>query len=332
MRLQAADEPVGLLGQAEPARVVGRVALEDVLTVLPEAHVEVAAVAGEVTERLRHEGRDQPALLGERLDHVAEEDGAVAGGERVGELEVLLELAVRVLVVVRVVVPAELRHVARDLRHEVEVARERAHVVTGLVERVERVGELDRAVVGHAHEEVLELRAEHELVSERARPLELAAQDRARAVGPLLALDVHVACEARDVRLPRQRGERADVGHRGHVGVVRLLADGAGRHETSGSEVTSISPSGLRTATAQVETPRIITPSSTAWPPTGASREATGMPSGIRAPSMLGPPLDDRRGSAAVSHGRAQPRLLRAALRLKRSTRPPVSTSFCLPV
>src|SRR5689334_25418721 len=36
----------------------------------------------------------------------------------------------------------------------------------------------------------------------------------------------------------------------------------------------SISPSGLRTATAQVETPRIITPSSTAWPPTGASRTA----------------------------------------------------------
>jgi hypothetical protein len=59
--------------------------------------------------------------------------------------------------------------------------------------------------------------------------------------------------------------------------------------ETSGSETTSISPSaasvgsiswplatcsgdGLRTATAHVETPRIITPSRTAWPPIGASR------------------------------------------------------------
>ncbi len=30
--------------------------------------------------------------------------------------------------------------------------------------------------------------------------------------------------------------------------------------------------SGLRTATAQWRTPRIITPSSTAWPPSGASR------------------------------------------------------------
>src|SRR5829696_8285863 len=68
-------------------------------------------------------------------------------------------------------------------------------------------------------------------------------------------------------------------------------------HETSGSEVTSMSPfapsfesappaascsaEGLRTATAQVETPRIITPSSTAWPPIGASLAATGLPSGI---------------------------------------------------
>jgi hypothetical protein len=61
--------------------------------------------------------------------------------------------------------------------------------------------------------------------------------------------------------------------------------------ETSGSEMTSISPAaasrmsrsspwascssdGLRTATAQIETPRIITPSSTAWPPIGASLRA----------------------------------------------------------
>ena len=78
--------------------------------------------------------------------------------------------------------------------------------------------------------------------------------------------------------------------------------------ETSGSEVTSISPSassgassgtGLRTATAQVETPRIITPSSTAWPPTGASLEATGMPSGIRRHlDRSGPP------SALIGPGR----------------------------
>src|SRR6266516_4719485 len=72
-------------------------------------------------------------------------------------------------------------------------------------------------------------------------------------------------------------------------------------HETSGSEVTSISSSGLRTATAQVETPRIITPSSTAWPPTGASRLATGIPSGIRASARRGCPSSA--GTASTDGG-----------------------------
>ena len=80
--LQAADEVVGGLGEAEPARVV--LVEEEVRVAVPERHVEVAAVAGQVRERLRHERREQPVLLGERVHHVAEEDRAVAADERVG--------------------------------------------------------------------------------------------------------------------------------------------------------------------------------------------------------------------------------------------------------
>src|SRR3954451_2177215 len=57
--------------------------------------------------------------------------------------------------------------------------------------------------------------------------------------------------------------------------------------ETSGNDCTSISPSGLRTPTAHVETPRIITPSSTACPPTGASRCACSAGRGGAAVSVL---------------------------------------------
>src|SRR3954452_23598713 len=73
-------------------------------------------------------------------------------------------------------------------------------------------------------------------------------------------------------------------------------------HETSGNELTAISPSGAsssaspsgricsgsgsRTATAQGEAPRIITPSSTACPPTGASFCAIRAPSGRRVSDM----------------------------------------------
>ena len=106
VRPQPADEAVRRVGEPEPARI-GLVE-EQVRVAVPERHVEVAAVPGQVRERLRHERRDHPVLLRERVNHVAEEDRAVARDERVVVGEVLLELAVRVLVVVRVVAPAEL--------------------------------------------------------------------------------------------------------------------------------------------------------------------------------------------------------------------------------
>ncbi len=129
--------------------------------------------------------------------------------------------------------------------------------------------------------------------------------------------------------------------------------------ETSGKLWTRISPraaspeamwrppaicsgAGARTATAHVETPRIITPSSTAWPPTGASREATsgGCCEGgdVDGDGSLagGGPADGRSGSGCAADIGGRGYFLSswrlAARRLKRSTRPPVSTSFWRPV
>ena len=115
-------------------------------------------------------------------------------------------------------------------------------------------------------------------------------------------------------------------------------------HETSGKVWTSISPSralarrpggpspsapavGWRTATAQCETPRIITPSSTAWPPTGRSRGAISAPSASLVCTGSGPAT----GAVADTAGQPARRRL-AARRWKRSTRPPLSTSFWRPV
>src|SRR5436190_3126421 len=113
-------------------------------------------------------------------------------------------------------------------------------------------------------------------------------------------------------------------------------------HETSGNEDTSISPwapssgsslpscrssgTGLRTATAQVEMPRIITPSSTACPPTGASRWAISAPSGRRALSSatgvlrlgrraLGGAALEALDAAARVHELLAPRVERVAVR-----------------
>src|SRR5213078_2052033 len=84
--------------------------------------------------------------------------------------------------------------------------------------------------------------------------------------------------------------------------------------ETSGNDWTSISPSFLRTATAQVDTPRIITPSSTAWPPTGASRCAISAPSERRSAAGTAVcPLDARGGGALLALGGAALEALDAA-------------------
>ena len=229
MSLEPADEVVGERRQPQAAGVIGWIAVERVLAVAPQAEVEVAAIAGQVRERLGHERREQPALLRQRLDHVAEEHRPVARGQRVVELEVLLELTVGVLVVGRVVVPPEPGHRLRDHRDEVEVAGQRAHVVTRLVERVERVGEGDPTVLSATQQEVLELRPHLQLEPERLGPLERVAQDRSRTERPWLSLDRHVAGEAGDGGLPWQHREAGGIGHRDHVGVVGSLSEIAGR-------------------------------------------------------------------------------------------------------
>ncbi len=107
------------------------------------------------------------------------------------------------------------------------------------------------------------------------------------------------------------------------------------------------SAGGLRTATAQLQTPRIITPSSTACPPT--RRVALGVQ--LRSPNRRLPSSDSARATVSArpsssAHRRpgattssywadrvcAECRRPLATLRWKRSTRPPVSMSFCLPV
>ena len=227
VRLEAADERVRRPGEPEAARV-GLVE-EDVDAVLPEGQVEVAAVARQRRERLRHEGRDLPVLLGQGVHHVAEEDRPVARDERVGVLEVLLELPVRVFVVVCVVAPAELVAVPRHGGQEVVLPRQAGQVVAGLFERVELVGDLDRAVCIQLDEEVLELDPDLEHVTLRGGLGEHVPQDRARAVGPGIALDRDVAGKARQVGLPRHEREAVEVGHRGNVRIARQLADLAGR-------------------------------------------------------------------------------------------------------
>ena len=72
-------------------------------------------------------------LLGDRLHHELEERVAIGGHERVGERPVHLELAVRVLMVVLVGLPAECEHRIADLGDDVVATHQRLLVVAGLL-------------------------------------------------------------------------------------------------------------------------------------------------------------------------------------------------------
>ncbi len=85
---------------------------------------------------------------------------------------------------------------------------------------------------------------------------------------------------------------------------IRRIRLRLAQETVSGSDVTWMSPLGLAAGDRAGRTPRVITPSSTAWPPTGASPTATGLPSASartgrprRAPAACGrDPFSDRRG------------------------------------
>ena len=188
----------------------------------------MTAVACQVGERLGHERRELVALLRHDVDHVAEEDRAIARDEDVVVLEVRLELAVRVLVVVRVVPPAEAVDVLRERRQELVVPVQRLRVVARLVGRVERVVHDEPAVLVLAHEEELGLEPDLHAIAELGRAVDRVAQDRARAVEPRLALDRDVTREPSESVLPRHLRVRADVGDGEHVGRRRALAHRAG--------------------------------------------------------------------------------------------------------
>jgi hypothetical protein len=91
---------------------------------IPDGDMRVAAVAGQALEGLRHEGGAQAVLLGDGLHHELEEGMFVGGLQRVVIFPVHLELAVRILMVVLVGLPAERQHVIANLGDHVVAAHQ----------------------------------------------------------------------------------------------------------------------------------------------------------------------------------------------------------------
>ncbi len=184
-------------------------------------------------------------LLGDRLDHELEE-GVLVGRAQAGVvLPVHLELAVGVLVVVLVGVPAERDHGIADFLDHLVAAHQRLLVVAGLGLRIGAVR--DRRAVGR-DQEILALDPRLHLVAVLGRGFHHPLQNLARVLRHRLAVHHQIAGHPRHLRLPRQLDGGVGLGHHQHVRVRRRQVepsrkpgkarprlgdhvDGGGRHD-----------------------------------------------------------------------------------------------------
>src|SRR5260370_16204248 len=99
-----AEKMVGEGGETEFARgIVKQIGLAGTV---PQGDMGVAAAPGQMHKRLWHEGRAQPMLPSELLDHEFEEHVAIGGHERIVISPIHLEFAGCVLVIALIWPPA----------------------------------------------------------------------------------------------------------------------------------------------------------------------------------------------------------------------------------
>ena len=226
MAQQSRDKAVRL-----PGKLLHSVRIEkDILPVLKQRHIRMHAAAVDAVDRLRHERGMEAAHLRNRLDRHAERHDIVRRAEGVGIAEVDFVLSLGNLVVARLDLEPELLEHQADLAPHVPAAVDGRHIE---VPRRIRGARRGTALVVRLKQEKLHLRPDVERIAEGLRLFQRLFQNIARVADKRRAVRIiHVADHARGLarmRLPRQHGERVQIGTQILVGLMdaREALDGA---------------------------------------------------------------------------------------------------------
>ena len=235
-----------MIGHRRQAQLAGRV-VEQVLVAVrrPHRQMHVAAIAGQMGERLGHEGRSQAMLFGDGADHELEKGVAVGGHQGVGIFPVHLELAIGVLVVVLIRPPAQRTHGVANLGDDVIAAHQGLLVVAGLGGGVIGVGQ-GRAIGREQH--VFGLDPGFQAIAGGLGPRQQVFQHHPGGLRHRRAFDHQIAGHPGNLGTPRQLHHARRVRHaehvrvgRGHIEISREpgetgagalhLVNGRGRHQ-----------------------------------------------------------------------------------------------------
>ncbi|VDC19000.1 hypothetical protein XINFAN_00047 [Pseudogemmobacter humi] len=211
-----AEEGAALIRQAKLFAVVG----EGVRLAVgrPDRDMGMAAVAGLADQGLGHEGRAQPVFLGQHPGHELEEGVFVGGGQNVVVFPVHLELAVGVLMVVLIGLPAVHQHGVGDFLDQIVAPQDGVLIVAGLDRIVEFIGHA--APVGPQQEEFgldpgLDAQAHGRGLGHQF------AQHVPRRLVEILAAHHAVRGDPGHFRVPGQLDHGRGIGDRQHVGMRR---------------------------------------------------------------------------------------------------------------
>ena len=157
-------------------------------------------------------------FFGDRLHHEFEERVSIGGHKNIVILPVHLELAICVLMVVLVGLPAKRDHGVADFRHDVIAAHQRLLVVTWLGLLVGRIGNCGAI---RRNQEILTFDAGLHLIAGLRRARDDVFEHLARVLLDQLAVHDEIACYPRYPRLPRQRNYSIRVRHDQNIRICR---------------------------------------------------------------------------------------------------------------
>ncbi len=215
-------------------RHLGDTAAVDVLTIgrikqiaprltVSQRHVVVRAAAGTVGRGFGHKAGEAAVLTCDFIRHQAEKHQAISHAECVGIGKVSFKLAVGVLMIKGVNIPAHGIHRFNQFTNNRHVVHQAARVIAGLGQRVARADRLEATLFGITKQEELRFNTQVKGQPHVSGLCHLALEDVTRARFKGRTVQIQIAGKPSQLGVPGTDSHGGCIGHGRHFVVANIL-------------------------------------------------------------------------------------------------------------